>query len=206
MADASSSAREGRPAGAGRFQKSVVKQIETIKTEHPDKRVEVWYQDEARFGQQGTIARVWAAKGTRPRAVKQTRYDWVYVLGAACPQTGKTAGLISPYLNTDIVNVFFDQLVKEIDDDVHVVMIWDQAGFHTSTKLNVPDNVTLIPLPPYSPELNPVENLWHYLRSHHWSNRTHDDYDALCNSACDAWQATCLDPDIIKSVCHVTYL
>jgi len=80
--------------------------------------------------------------------VKQTRYDWVYVLGPACPQTGKTAGLISPYLNTDVVNIFFDQLAKEIDDDVHVVMIWDQAGFHTSTKLNVPDNVTPIELPP----------------------------------------------------------
>ncbi len=155
---------------------------------------------------QGTIARVWACKGSRPRVVKQTRYDWVYVLGAACPQTGKTAGLICPHLNTDVVNTFFDQLVMEIDDDVHVVMIWDQAGFHTSTKLNVPDNVTLIRLPPYAPELNPIENLWHYLRSHHGSNRAYDNYNALCNSACDAWQATCLDSDLIKTVCNVNYL
>lgn len=118
--------------------------------------------------------------------VKQTRYDWVYVLAAVCPQTGKSAGLISPHLNADIVNVFFDQMIQEIDDDVHVVMIWDQAGFHTSGKLNIPDQVTLIELPPYSPELNPIENLWHYLRSHHWSNRPYDDYDALRQAACDA--------------------
>ena len=173
---------------------------------HPDKKIEVWFQDEARFGQQGTLARVWAPRGTRPRAIKQTRYDWVYVLGAACPETGKTAGLISPYLNTDIVNIFFDQLAKEIDDDVHVVMIWDQAGYHTTDKLKVPGNVTLLALPPRSPELNPIENLWHYWRSHYWSNRAYEDYEALKQAACDTWQIVCLDPDTIKTVCNVTYL
>ena len=70
----------------------------------------------------------------------------------------------------------------------------------------MPANVTLITLPPYSPELNPAENLWHYLRSHHWSNRAYADYDAIREAACDAWQITCLAPEIIKSVCAVSYL
>ncbi len=166
----------------------------------------MWFQDEARFGQQGTVARGWAPKGSRPRVVKQTRYDWVHVIGAACPQTGKSAGLISPCLNTHAINAFFDQVVKEIDAGVHVVMIWDGAGFHRGKDLKTPDNITLITLPPYSPELNPVENLWHYLRSHHWANRAYDDHDALHQAACDAWQATCLNEDIIKSVCAVSYL
>lgn len=95
---------------------------------------------------------------------------------------------------------------KEIDKDVHVVLIWDGAGYHRSVDLKMPDNITPITLPPYSPELNPIENLWHYLRSHHWSNRKYADYDALREAGCDAWQATCLDTDVIQSVCRADYL
>lgn len=105
-----------------------------------------------------------------------------------------------------MINRFFEQFEQEIDPNVHVVMIWDQAGYHCSKQLRLPKNLTVLALPPYSPELNPIENLWHYLRSHHWSNRSYDDYDALRQAACDAWQATCLDPQIIKSVCNAPYL
>lgn len=166
----------------------------------------MWFQDEARFGQQGTLTRKWAHKGSRPPAVRQTRYDYLYVLGAACPRTGQTVGLLSPHLNTDAVNAFFQQFAREVDPDVHVVMCWDQAGFHTAQKLKPPDNLTLIPLPPYCPELNPMENLWHYLRSHHWSNRAYHDYDDLRVSACHAWHSTCLNPDLIQSVCRCSYI
>ncbi len=166
----------------------------------------MWFQDEARFGQQGTLTRRWAPRGSRPRAVRQTRYDWLYVFAAACPQTGATAGLLCPQVNTGAVDAFFDQLAKEIDDGVHVALIWDQAGYHTSEKLKVPPNISLIQLPPRSPELNPIENLWHYLRQHHWSNHAYEDYDALCDAALDAWQRVCLNRETVKSVCRVSYL
>lgn len=166
----------------------------------------MWFQDEARFGQQGTLTRKWAPRGSRPPAVKQTQYDYLYVLGAACPASGRMAGLLSPTINAGVINRFFDQLVQELDDDVHVVMFWDQAGFHTAHAVQPPPNVTLIPLPPYSPELNPIENLWHYLRSHHWSNRRYRDYDDLREAACRAWQQSCLDADLIKTVCHADYI
>jgi transposase len=104
------------------------------------------------------------------------------------------------------MNVFLEQFAVEVHPDVHVVMIWDQAGFHCSKALRIPANVTILPLPPYSPELNPIENLWHYLRSHHWSNRVYDAYDDLRTAACEAWQATCLDADLIKSVCNAPYV
>jgi transposase len=165
----------------------------------------VWFQDEARFGQQGTITRVWARTGSRPRAVRQTKYACLYVLGAACPATGRTAGLLAPSLNTGVVNAFFEQLAREIDPGVHVVMFWDRAAYHTTGKLHVPSNVTLVALPPRSPELNPVENLWHWLRSHYWSNRGYADYDALRAAACDAWQRSCLDAELVKSVCAVPW-
>jgi transposase len=180
--------------------------VQQVAEQHPDKTIEVWFQDEARFGQQGTVTRKWARKGSRPPAVKQTRYDYLYVLGAACPATGQTVGLLSPHLNTDVVNRFFKQFTKEVDPEVHVVMFWDQAGFHTAKKLEPPPNLTLIPLPPYCPELNPIENLWHYLRSHHWSNHAFEDYDALRQAACEAWQTSCLDPSLIQTVCRCGYL
>lgn len=138
--------------------------------------------------------------------MKQTKYDWLYVLGAVCPATGKTVGMISPRIDTDIVNVFLQQMSRRIASGVHVVMIWDQAGFHTAGALKVPPNITILPLPPYSPELNPVENLWHYLRSHYWSNRQYPDWDALSDAACEAWQQTCLKTHLIKTVCRAPYL
>jgi transposase len=128
------------------------------------------------------------------------------VLGAVCPATGKTAGLLAPHLNTQIVNAFFDQLAREIDPGVQVVLIWDQAGYHTTARLKVPANVTLVSLPPRSPELNPTENLWHWMRSHHWSNRSYADYDALREATCDAWQRSCLDPELMKSACATPWL
>lgn len=138
--------------------------------------------------------------------MKQTRYDYLYVLAAVCPQTGQSVGLLSPELNTGVVNAFFEQFAREVPSHKHVVLLWDGAGYHTSRDLKPPPNLTLIQLPPRSPELNPVENLWHYLRSHCWSNRAYDDYDDLRQAACDAWQRVCLNPDTIRSVCAAPYL
>ncbi len=85
-------------------------------------------------------------------------------------------------------------------------MLCDGAGFHTSKKLRVPDNITVVQLPPYSPELNPMENLWHYLKSHYWSNRTCVDYEELEEAAIDAWRTAVLDPELMKTVCNAPYL
>ena len=85
-------------------------------------------------------------------------------------------------------------------------MIWDRAGFHTSKQVKIPANVTLIPLPPYSPQLNPVEKLWQYLRTHYWSNRIYEDYDALRMAVVEAWQFICLDKSKIKSICRANYV
>jgi len=179
--------------------------LDKVKSAHPSRKVEVWFQDEARFGQQGTVTRVWAKTGSRPRAVRQTKYEWLYVVGAVCPQSGESVGLLSPSINSDVVNLFIKQFAKEVSPDVHVLLVWDQAGFHTSKKLKIPESMTILPLPPYSPELNPVENLWHYLRSHYWANRIYADYDDLRIAAVDAWQKAALDKEIVKSVCFTKY-
>jgi len=114
--------------------------------------------------------------------------------------------MLSPYINVEIINLFLRRFSQEIPAAVHAVMIWDQAGFHTGKDLAVPDNVTVLRLPPYSPELNPMENLWHYCRSHYWSNRAFADYDALLDAAELAWRRAACDPAIIQTVCHAPYV
>ena len=165
-----------------------------------------YYQDEARFGQHGTITRVWARVGTRPRAIRQTQYQSLYVYSAVCPETGDACGLITPNVNTETMNIFLEQFSRELPADVHAVMVLDQAGWHTALALKVPANVTLVHLPPKSPELNPVENLWHYLRSHYWSNRLYPTWEDLKVAATDAWRRVCLVPELIKTVCADTAL
>ena len=86
------------------------------------------------------------------------------------------------------------------------VLIWDGAGFHTGKDLVVPGNVSLIRLPPYSPELNPVENLWHYLRSHHWSNREYEGYQGLQEEAVRSVRAVCQDAEKLKTICNADYV
>lgn len=144
--------------------------------------------------------------GSRPRAIKQTQYDYLYLFTAVCPETGDACGLISPQVNTGVMNAFLGQFARELPTDVHAVMVLDRAGWHVAKGLKVPENVTLVHLPPKSPELNPAENLWHYLRSHHWSNRLYATWGDLKSAAVDAWRAVCLVPDLIKSVCADTAL
>lgn len=127
------------------------------------------------------------------------------MLAATCAETGQAEGLIAPRLNTGIVNVFLAQLSKTLAANTQAVLVWDGAGYHRANDLVCPSNITLVRLPPYSPELNPVENLWHYLRSHYWSNRKYDTVDALFSAAETAWRSTCLTPETIRTVCRAPY-
>lgn len=113
--------------------------------------------------------------------------------------------MLSLNINTNITNAFFEQFRKEADPNVHVVMVWNRADFHTSKDFKIPENITIVALPPYSPELNTVENLWRYLRSHYRANRSYANYDDLRYAAIDAWQNAAVDPEIIKSVCRTSY-
>jgi hypothetical protein len=188
------------------LQKKAHDRLGEVARAHPGKRVEVWFEDEARFGQKGTLTTVWAPRGSRPAAVRQTQYDYLWVIAAACPATGAAAGIIMPHLDTDVINVFLGEFSRQLAPDAHAVLIWDGAGFHTSRSLEVPANVTLLGLPPYSPELNPVENLWHYLRSHHWSNRSYDDWEALKEAAVEGMLAVGTDAERVKTVCAAPYI
>jgi len=167
-------------------------------------RVRVMFMDEARIGQQGTLTNVWALKGSRPAVVKQTRYEWAYLYAAVEPATGFSSAIIAPDVNTATMSAFLNVLSKEVEAGDFVVLIMDQAGWHKSGRLRVPDNIAVLFLPPKSPEINPVERLWHYMRSHYLSNRAYDDYDHIREAAGRAYRA--LTPDVLRSVCRCDYI
>ena len=168
------------------------------------KTLRVYFMDEARFGQQGTTTRMWARTGSRPTAVRQTRYEWVYMYAAVEPATGHSVALQAPWVDTSMMSTFLSMVSEELGAKDHAVLIMDQAGWHKAKALKLPKNITILYLPPYSPELNPVENLWGYLRSHYLSNRVFDDYQHLLDAGAAAWQS--LTPETLRSVCACQYL
>ncbi len=164
------------------------------------KKIEIWFQDEARIGQKNKITRRWARRGTRPRAPHDQRTKWAYIFGAICPAKGKGAGLVMPYCDTQAMQAHLAEISAMVEPGAHAALILDQAGWHMSTKLAVPDNITLLPLPPRSPELNPVENIWQFMRDNWLSNRvfaSHADIVTLC---CEAWNKLIDQPWVIMSI------
>ena len=149
--------------------------------------MELWWQDEARVGQKNSITRRWARRGTRPRAPHDQRTKWAYIFGAICPKKGKGAALVMPWCDTPAMAAHLAEISAAVDPGAHAVLMLDQAGWHMSAKLAVPDNITLLPLPPRSPELNPVENVWQFMRDNWLSNRVFKSYDDIVALCCDAW-------------------
>ncbi len=164
------------------------------------KPIEVWFQDEARIGQQGTLTRVWAPRGTRPRAPRDRRYTATYLFGAVCPARDVGAALVLPKANAWAMDQHLKEIAHHVAPGAHAAVVLDRAGWHDSRCLEVPDNITLLPLPSYSPELNPVENVWQYLRQNFLSNRVYDDEDILIDACCTAWNTLIHLPDKIAEI------
>src|SRR5260370_28010702 len=141
-------------------------QLERVRAAQPrGTRVEVWFQDEARIGEKNSLTRVWGQTGSRPAAPKDLGFASAYLFGAVCPAEGKAAALIMPICNTLAMNHHLREISSQVASDAHAVVILDRAGWHRSQGLAVPGNITLFELPPYRPYLNPVERVWHSLRT-----------------------------------------
>ena len=162
---------------------------------HPDASIQLWCQDEARFGQKGTVCRVWAETGSRPRRVRQIGYRWLYLFGAVCPENGRTHGCLFPWANTDVMNRYLLDFSMLLAPNVHALLVMDGAGWHHPKALTVPENVTLLLLPPYSPELNPSELLWREMRQKKLSNRVFSDEDELWSAVEAAWLWLTAEPE-----------
>ena len=159
--------------------------------------MEIWFQDEARIGQKNGLVRQWARRGTRPIQPADQRYDNAYLFGAICPARGVGAALALPYADTDMMQLHLDEISSNVAAGAHAVLLLDRAGWHTTGKLDMPANITPIFLPSRAPELNPVENVWQYLRQNWISNTVFENYDAIVDAACDAWRRLIADPEKI---------
>lgn len=154
------------------------------------------------MGQKNKITRRWARRGTRPRAPHDQRTRSAYIFGAICPRRGVGAGLVLPRCNIQAMQWHLDEIATQVAPGAHAVVMLDQAGWHMSTKLIVPENITLLPLPPRAPELNPTENVWQFMRENWLSNRVFASYDDIVEHCCDAWNKLIDQPWKIMSIGH----
>jgi DDE superfamily endonuclease len=164
------------------------------------KPIELWFQDEARIGQNNGLVQQWAKRGTRPRQPADQRYESAYLFGAICPARGVGAALAMPFAYTHAMQAHLDEIARTVAKGAHAVLLLDRVGWHTTAKLVVPRNISLIFLPSRSPELNQVENIWQYLRANWLSNRPFDSYDDIIDAACDAWNRLVAPPKTINSI------
>lgn len=175
--------------------------VEVLPAAAAGKPLEVWFEDEARVGQKGSIAYVWAPIGSRPPMLRDNRHDSVHLFGAICPARGVGAAIIMPAVNTEAMNEHLKEISTQVTHGAHAVLVCDGAGWHQQGgSLQLPDNISLLPLPPYAPELNPMENVWAYLRANKLCRLVWDGYDAIVAACKDAWHFLVNDPARISSI------
>jgi len=166
----------------------------------PTTPIEIWWQDEMRLGQKNGLVRQWARTGSRPRQPKDQRYKNAYLFGAICPARGTGAALMMPNANTHAMQAHLHEIARAVAPRAHAAVLMDRAGWHITGQLKIPDNITPILLPARAPELNPVENVWQYLRQTYLSNRVFDDYPAIIDAGCQAWNRLIEKPSKIMSI------
>jgi len=134
--------------------------------------------------------------------VRDHRRTSVYLFGAVCPERGIGAAVVLPQVNAEAMNIHLAEISRNVAAGAHAVLVLDQAGWHTSPKLQVPENISLLPLPlpPYAPELNPVEQVWAYLRANFLSHRVWNSYNAIVGACCDAWNKLTNTPERLASI------
>ena len=155
------------------------------------------------MGQKGGHAYIWAPVGSRPRMVRDNRHVSTYIFGAICPDRAVGAALIMPYANRQAMNEHLKEISAQVAPGAHALLVCDGAGWHQrGPKLIVPDNITLLSLPPYSPELNPMENVWDYLRQNKLCAQVWNTYDEIVEASQKAWRFLVNDPERIRSIGH----
>ena len=178
--------------------KKICSELASIQKLHPDKHVEVWFQDEARVGQHGRLTRIWGERGKRIRIPKDMRFTYTYIYGAICPERDTGEAIVIDQVSKEAMEKHIQAVSKTIPSNHHGVIVMDKAPWHRSLK--VPENVTIVHLPSYSPELNPSENVWEYLKNNFLSNRVFNTMEDIMDACCNAWLQLTNEPDRIRSI------
>jgi len=158
----------------------------------------VWFQDEARVGQQGRLTRIWGEKGKRLRLMKGLDFEYAYIYGAICPERDCGEAIVIKSIGKEAMQHHLEAISQRIPEGRHGALVMDKAPWHRSLK--VPQNITIIHLPSYSPECNPHENIWEYVRGNFLSNPTYKDLDHIVDVCCQAWNYLCQEKGRIASI------
>lgn len=142
----------------------------------------------------------WWWRGKRPPGKCDNRFTFAYLFAAVRAGSDQAHAWVMPHANKQTMQHFLDRFSAERDPDEHAVMVLDQAAWHDTRALNVPDNVTIVPLPAYSPELNPIERVILHLKARYLSHRLLDDYDAIVDATCQAWRDLVADAGRLTSL------
>lgn len=144
---------------------------------------------------------MWAPIGSRPPMVRDNRHDSVHLFGVICPGRAVGAGIIMPAANTEAMNEHLNEISAMVAPAAHAILVCDGAGWHQpGVRLHVPGNITLLTLPPYAPELNPMENVWADLRTNKLCNLVWNSYDDIVPARAAAWHFIARDPLRIQSI------
>ena len=162
-------------------------------------------QDEGRFGRIDRPRRCWAPKPVRPLVPRQIVRESVYVFAAVCAALGRVTALILPTVNTAMMTLFLAHVAREFADSF-IILLVDRAGWHTSQRLPVPENIRLLPLPARSPELNPAEHLWEDLREKTLANRSFSSLRLLENTLCEGLSHLAVNPARVRTLTDFPYM
>ena len=157
------------------------------------------------MGQKGRTTHRWWMRGERPPGLCDKRFASASIFAAVRPATGEDFCLVLPRVCTEAMNRFLVDFAA-VPANTHALMVLDGAGWHDQRSVTIPPNVPLVPLPAYSPELNPVERIWLYLRERYLSHRLLADYETVVDACCKAWNALTTETGRIKSLCAYPYL
>jgi len=174
------------------------KTLKKIKEKNPNKPI--LYFDESRFGTKTKTGLGWFKKGTRTPIKIKSGFKNFYLYSSINSSNGKHFTLLMPNVDTDCMNVYLQELSKEITKDF--ILIMDGAGWHKSKNLIVPKNIQIILLPPYCPELNPVERLWRYIKDNTIKNKVFETLQELEEKICDF--VNNLDSKIVNNICCIS--
>ncbi|MBW8271520.1 IS630 family transposase [Caldovatus aquaticus] len=170
------------------FKKGFAAALSQIAADHPEaERIEVWFQDEARVGQKGRMVRRRFQRGMRPRMVKGQRCRSACIFGAVCPARDTGAAPVLTHVSVAAMNLLLEEVAAQLPAGTHAAMLIGNAGWHTAHDLRVPPNITLVRLPPYSPELNAIEKVRQYLRDRYLAGRPLPGTRAVIEACRAAW-------------------
>lgn len=180
--------------------------IETVRRSIPQgTRIRLLFEDEGRFGRISDRRRCWAPLPIRPEVGHQIVREYTYAFMAVSPLDGRSASLILPWSNAQTMSIFLKHVASAFPDE-HCILVLDGAGWHQAKELQIPPNLHLVPLPPYSQELNPVEHAWDYLRENWFGNDVFSSLDAVEDRLFEGLRHLVLHPEVVKPMTNFSWI